>query len=168
MPPARWRPKPRRKSPKSRASSKGVAADKLGGYSSRLRNTARAVGEEDPNIAYFANRAADRLESVADYVRTTDLSRLKQDAAGIARRHPALVMGGLLVAGLILGSVAKASVESLRESEPDDGEDLEEPYPNGHDSPADTGNQADFAGESADPVGSDFPSANQTSNPATP
>src|SRR6188768_1461801 len=123
----------------------GAAADKLGGYSSRLRNTARAVGEEDPNIAYFANRAADRLESVADYVRTTDLARLKQDAAGIARRHPALVMGGLLVAGLILGSVVKASVESLRESERDDGEDFDEPYPDGHDAPAESGDETNYA-----------------------
>src|SRR4051812_13947961 len=40
---------------------KDAAADKLGSYSSRLRDTARtAEEEEDQNIAYFADRAADR------------------------------------------------------------------------------------------------------------
>jgi hypothetical protein len=149
---------------------KGTAADKLGGYSSRLRAAARvAEEEEDPNIAYFAERAADRLESAADYVRTADLGRMKHDATDVARRHPALFMGGMLVAGLVLGSLAKASVESLRDSEPrDEGDDFDEPYPDGHDSPADSGDETGYAGESAETGDREFPAANQTSNPATP
>jgi gas vesicle protein len=153
---------------------KKAAADKLGGYSSRLRAVAHAAEEEaDPNIAYFAEQAADRLESVADYVRTADLGRRKRDATDVARRHPALFMGGMLVAGLVLGSLAKASVDSLRDDETDtdsdDYDDFDDPYPHGHDSPEDNGHdETNGAGESADPVRREFPAANQTSTPATP
>lgn len=147
---------------------KGAAADTIGRYGSRLRDAARSTEEEDPNIAYFADQAADRLESVADYVRTTDLGRLKDDAAGIARRHPALFMGGMLIAGLIVGNLAKASVASLRETEFDDGEDFDEPYPDGHDAPANAEDDASYGGEVTEPIARDFPAANETSNPSTP
>jgi len=148
---------------------KGAAADKLGSYSSRLRDTARTAEEQqDPNIAYFADKAADRLESVADYVRTADLSRIKQDAEGIARRNPALFLGGMLVAGLVIGNLAKASVQSLRENEQDDGEDFDEPYPDGHDSPAEAGDEMNYGGKISSPSSQEFPGANETSSPTAP
>jgi hypothetical protein len=103
---------------------KEAAAGKIGGYSDRLRETARSAEQEDPNIAHFANSAADRLQEVADYVRTADLSRIRQDADNIARRNPALFMGGMFAAGLVLGNLAKASVQTLREDTGDeDGPD---------------------------------------------
>jgi hypothetical protein len=101
---------------------KGAAADKIGGYSDRLRETARSAEEEDPNIAHLANSAADRLQQAADYVRGADLSRLRQDAANIAHRHPALFMGGMFALGLALGNLAKASVQSLKEGSDDSGD----------------------------------------------
>jgi len=98
---------------------KTAAADKVAGYSDRLREAARsAEQDEDSNIAHFADRAADRLEQAADYVRDADFNRLREDATQVARRHPALFMGGMLVAGVVLGNLAKASFQSLGE---DDG-----------------------------------------------
>ena len=94
---------------------KEVAARRIGGYSDQLRAKAQSAEEEDPNIAHLANTAADRLQQAADYMRDTDLTRLRQDAADFAQRHPALFMGGMFVAGLLVGSLAKASVQSLRE-----------------------------------------------------
>lgn len=112
---------------------KDAAADKLGGYSDRLRETARSAEEEDPNIAHLANSAADRLQQAAEYVRGADLNRLRQDAAGIAHRHPALFMGGMFALGLALGNVAKASMQSLHEESNDSGNDsndgADEHYP---------------------------------------
>lgn len=107
-----------------------AAAGKIGGYSDRLREGARSLEEEDPNIAHFANRAADRLQEVADYVRDADFARLRADVTGIAQRHPLLFMGGMLAAGLVLGNLAKASVQGLRE-ETDDAEVNEEDVGNG-------------------------------------
>jgi hypothetical protein len=101
-------------------SGKEAAAGKIGGYSDRLRETARSAEQEDPNIAHFANSAADRLQQVADYVRTADLSRIRQDAGAIAQRNPALFMGGMFAAGLVLGNLAKASVQTMREDTGDD------------------------------------------------
>jgi hypothetical protein len=107
---------------------KNAAAERVAGYSDRLREAARSAEEaQDPNIAHFAEEAANRLERVADYLRDADFGRLRQDATQLARKHPALFLGGMLVAGLVLGNLAKASVQSLgnagekdRDNEPDD------------------------------------------------
>lgn len=88
---------------------KETAANRVGGYSSALHESAKTFEEQDPNIAWFAHQAADRLQSVADYVRNRDFAALRQDAEGLARRHPAAFFGGLFVAGLVLGSVLTAS-----------------------------------------------------------
>lgn len=88
---------------------KTAAADRIGGYSSAVHETAKSLEEKDPNIAWFAHRAADRLEQVADYVRTRDLPELRADVATVARRHPAAFFGGLFVAGLLVGNLVKAS-----------------------------------------------------------
>jgi len=145
---------------------KDTAAEKIGGYSSRLRATARSAESEDPNIAHFADQAADRLESWANYVRETDLDQIKQDVAGIARRHPALFLGGALVAGLVLGSVVKASVQSLQDNESDDGPDFDEEYSDGTDFPETAGAEADPSAnelrgpsDREGPVVSEFPSS---------
>lgn len=103
---------------------KTAAADKISGYSDRLRHAAHtAEEEEDPNIAHFTNQAADRLEAAANYVREADFSRLREDAAGVAHRHPALFMGSMLAAGLVLGNLAKASVQGLRDERDGDEQD---------------------------------------------
>jgi hypothetical protein len=124
---------------------KDATAEKIGRYSSRLRDTARSAEDDDPNIAHFANQAADRLESVASYVRDADFAQLKQDAASVARRHPALFMGGMLVAGLVAGNLAKASVQSLHDDEAGEGEDFEEHYADGNDFPS--GSEGEAGGD---------------------
>ncbi len=148
---------------------KDAAADKIGGYGSRLRDTARSAEAEDPNIAHFANEAADRLESVANYVRDADITRLKEDAVVAARRHPALFMGGMLVAGLVIGNLVKASVQSLNENETDDGEDIQDHYPDGHDFPEQSDGQTNYAAESVRGTGGpEFPVASAAFGSAAP
>ncbi len=88
---------------------KEQAAEKVGGYSSSLHKSAESFEEQDPNIAWVAHQAADKLQSVAEYVRTRDFAGLRTDAENLARRHPAAFFGGLFVAGLVLGNVLKAS-----------------------------------------------------------
>ena len=67
----------------------------VGRLSENLHDTARSMEEEDPNIAHYAHRVADRLDRVADYVRNRDLVALRDDAAVMARRHPVAFFGGL-------------------------------------------------------------------------
>lgn len=97
------------------AEKKTTAADRLGSYSSAIHESAKSLEEQDPNIAWFTHRAADRLQGVADYVRERDFDDLRHDAEDVARRHPALFFGGLFVAGILLGTVLKASGRRLRE-----------------------------------------------------
>ncbi len=91
------------------ADKKSDAAERLGGYSSAIHESARSLEEKDPNLAWFTHRAADRLQGVADYVRDRDFQDLRHDAEDVARRHPALFFGGLFVAGLLVGNLLKAS-----------------------------------------------------------
>lgn len=94
---------------------KQSAAQHIGRYGTALRDSAKSVEQEDPNVAYFTNRAAERIEQVADYIRSTDLSSLRRDAEDIARRHPALFMGGMLIAGIVVGGLVKVSASTIRE-----------------------------------------------------
>lgn len=91
------------------AEKKSTAAERIEGYSSAMHDSAKAFEEQDPNIAWFTHRAADRLHGVADYVRNRDFNDLRHDAEDLARRHPAVFFGGLFVAGLLLGNILKAS-----------------------------------------------------------
>jgi hypothetical protein len=86
-----------------------VAAEKVEAYGSAVHKTAASLEQEDPNIAWLTHRAADRLEGVANYVRTRDLRGLREDAANLARRHPAAFFGGMAVLGLVLGGVIRAA-----------------------------------------------------------
>jgi hypothetical protein len=91
------------------AERKATVADRVQAYGSAMHDSAKSLEPQDPNIAWFAHQAAERLERAASYVRESDFSTMKADAENLARRHPAAFFGGLCVAGLILGSVIKAS-----------------------------------------------------------
>jgi len=94
---------------------KEAAASRVGGYSSALHESARSLEEQDPNIAYFTHQAADRLQSVADYIRNRDFASLREDCCSFSRRHPAAVFGGMFVAGLLLGNMMKATARPRHE-----------------------------------------------------
>lgn len=100
---------------------KETAATRIGSYSSAIHETARTLEEKDPNIAWFTHRAADRLQGVADYMRSRDLSSLRHDAEDVARRHPAAFFGGMFLAGLLVGNLVKASRRKLNEGYEDKG-----------------------------------------------
>jgi hypothetical protein len=118
---------------------KQAAADRIGGYSSAVHESAKSFEEQDPNIAWFTHRAADRLQGVADYVRDGDFRTIKTDAENLARRHPVAFFGGLFVVGLIVGNLLKASEKSGEAASYDSQEggfdegytdyDPAEPYP---------------------------------------
>lgn len=99
---------------------KETAASRIGSYSSAMHETAQSLEEKDPNIAWFSHQAADKLQGIADYMRSRDLSSLRHDAEDIARRHPAAFFGGMFLAGLIIGNVVKASRRKVDEGGTDE------------------------------------------------
>lgn len=96
---------------------KETTAKRIDSYSSAIRDSAKSLEEKDPNIAWFTQRAADKLQGVADYMRTRDFHGLRADAEGLARRNPAVFFGGMFLAGLVLGNVVKASRRKLDDSD---------------------------------------------------
>jgi hypothetical protein len=88
---------------------KEETANRIGGYSSAIHDSAKSLEEKDPNIAWFTHQAADKLQNVAEYVRRCDLDGLRRDVQDVARRHPVAFFGGMFLTGLILGNVMKAS-----------------------------------------------------------
>lgn len=116
---------------------KEQTADRVGGYGEALHESARSFENQDPNIAWFAHRMADRIQGAADYVRTSDFSRIRADTEDVARRHPAAFFGGLFVAGLVLGNVLKAS-RSTSTSDSDTEDDWPETAAGGGDFPPGT------------------------------
>lgn len=95
---------------------KDSAADRVGSYSSAIHDTARSLEQQDPNIAWLTHQAAERLERVATYMRSRDFQGLRSDAENLARRHPAAFFGGMCVAGLVLGSVIRATRSAAQDS----------------------------------------------------
>jgi hypothetical protein len=96
---------------------KETVAERVGAYGSALHDSAKSFEQQDPNIAWLTHRAAEKLEGVANYVRDRDFTGLRDDAADLARRHPAAFFGGMCIAGLVLGSVIRAARSASQESE---------------------------------------------------
>lgn len=103
------------------------AADRVAAYGTAIHESANSLEKQDPNIAWLTHRAADRLESVASYVRTRDFRGLREDAEDLAHRHPVAFFGGMCVAGFVLGSVIRAARSSAVESS---AVDASSDYPN--------------------------------------
>ena len=110
------------------AEKKETTANRITSYSSAIHDTARSLEEQDPNIAWFTHRTADRLQSVADYVRNRDFTALRQDAEDMARRHPAVFFGGMFLAGLVVGNFVKASRKNTEDQDYMRGGDYEKDW----------------------------------------
>jgi len=95
---------------------KAGLAKRLGKASSSVHESAKKYEEEDPNIAWVTHEAAKRIQKVADYVRESDLGTLRDDAENLVRRYPIVCLGGLLIAGLVVGNLLKATADSTPRS----------------------------------------------------
>jgi hypothetical protein len=105
--------------------TKEQTANRIGNYSSAMRESAKKLEEQDPNIAWATHRLADRVDGVADYIRNSDLAQLKSDVEGFARRHPVAFFGGLFLGGLVVGNLLKASASAASNSDAEDELDFD-------------------------------------------
>jgi hypothetical protein len=82
--------------------SKGQFADQFSTIAGALRRTTQHLRSEDqPRIAGLTETVARQVDEVANYLRNKDARAMRQDLEDLARRQPALVIGGALVLGLI-------------------------------------------------------------------
>jgi len=90
--------------------SKSQFADQISAVAGALRRTTEHLRSEDqPRIAGLTETVARQADQVADYLRNKDAAAMKNDLESLARRQPALMLGGALVLGLIGARFLKSS-----------------------------------------------------------
>ena len=92
------------------SSQKDRASEAMTSVADAVRQTADRLREsEQANVAQYADMAAEQVERLSTHLRERDLNSLVREAEDIARRQPALVIGGAFVAGLLAARFLKSS-----------------------------------------------------------
>lgn len=73
-----------------------------------IREAGEGLREQQPDIANFVDTAAQRVEGAASYLRERDAREVIDNLQETARRQPAIVLGGGLALGLLLGRFLKS------------------------------------------------------------
>jgi sirohydrochlorin ferrochelatase len=90
--------------------SKGQFAEQFGTIAEALRRTTEHLRSEDQQrIAGLTETVARQVDQVANYLRSKDARAMRLDLENLARRQPALVLGGALVLGLLGARFLKSS-----------------------------------------------------------
>jgi hypothetical protein len=84
-------------------------ADVLGQVSQAIRQSGEQLRSDQPQIASFADTAAEQVDRASQYLRQTDFQGLVRGAEDFARRQPAVFLGGALALGLVASRFLKAS-----------------------------------------------------------
>lgn len=93
---------------------KDQAAERLGSLAEALREAGRKLneGQKAGDFGQYADRAAQQVERLSNYLRDSDLRGFVRDTEEFARRRPEVFLGGTLIAGLMLARFLKASSPS--------------------------------------------------------
>jgi hypothetical protein len=90
--------------------SKNQFADQFGTMADALRRTTEHLRSEDQQrLAGLTETAARQVEQLANYLRNKDARAMRQDLENLARRQPAVMIGGALILGLIGARFLKSS-----------------------------------------------------------
>jgi len=89
---------------------KDRAADGLGSVADALRQTGEHLGtQEKTGLHEYVVRAADQVEAASGCLKSRTPVQILGDVESLARREPALFLGGAFVVGLIGGRFLKSS-----------------------------------------------------------
>jgi hypothetical protein len=92
------------------ATQKNRATDGLGTVASAVRQTSQHLREQqNETVAQYVDKAAEQLERLSNRLREKDVGELLQDAQRLARRQPALFIGGSFAVGLLAARFLKSS-----------------------------------------------------------
>jgi hypothetical protein len=94
-------------------SRKEQVAEGLGSTARALYQTSRQLREQEgaAPVAAYVERAAARVDRLADHLRERDLSQLIGEVEDFARRQPVLFVGGAFTLGLFAARFLKSSGE---------------------------------------------------------
>lgn len=89
---------------------KDRATDGLGSVVSAVRQTGQHLrDQQNETVAQYVEKAAEQLERFSNNLREKDVNELLQDAQRLARRQPALFIGGSFAVGLLAARFLKSS-----------------------------------------------------------
>ena len=96
---------------------KNKATEGLGSVAHAVRDTTQRLRDENHDtVARFVEQAADQIERFSSGLKNKDVGELVNDAQRLARRQPALFVGGAFAVGLL-------SARFLKSSSPRDNDD---------------------------------------------
>jgi F0F1-type ATP synthase membrane subunit b/b' len=103
-------------------------ADEVGVISQALHRAADTLDENsDQAVGRYVHKAADLVDSCANWLRHKDATDMLRGCGNFTRRHPEVVLGGMFLAGVALARFLKAS-ERNRDREFSGGYDFERDY----------------------------------------
>jgi uncharacterized protein YjbJ (UPF0337 family) len=88
---------------------KDRAATGLVGFADALNQVSSSMRDQNPTVANFADTAATRIESFASTLESRDVNELINEVQDLARRQPALFIGGAFLAGVFAARFLKSS-----------------------------------------------------------
>ncbi|MGE5091866.1 MAG: hypothetical protein ACM3OH_06810 [Bacillota bacterium] len=105
----------------SLSDSKGRLADQVTHVADAFRNTTDHLRQQNqPQLAGYADGVARQAERLAGYLRNADFRAMGDDLEQLARRQPALVVGGAFALGLLAARFLKSSERKGREADASD------------------------------------------------
>jgi hypothetical protein len=97
------------------ASVKEHTVDRVRRVGSMLRSAGEGIRSDDDFVATYADRAAQKIDQIADYLGSSEPRVLARDAERVARENPAWFFGGAFVLGLATARFLKASGSTAME-----------------------------------------------------
>jgi len=95
------------------ASQKDRATDSLGSVAQFVRQSTQQLRDQKQDaIAGYIEQAADQIDQFSERLRNKDVSELVNDAQQLARKQPALFIGGAFALGLIGARFFKSSAQA--------------------------------------------------------
>lgn len=89
---------------------KGKGIGELSGIAEAVRQTGQTLRDQEKDgIAHYAERTAEQIERVVQYLDSRDVTELLNEAEMFARRHPEAFLGGAFMLGLVAGRFLKSS-----------------------------------------------------------
>ena len=95
------------------SSQKDRATEGLGTVANAVRQTTQSLREQQHDtVAGYVEQAADQIERLSERLKNKDVTELLNDAQQLARRQPALFVGGAFALGLVGARFLKSSSSS--------------------------------------------------------
>jgi hypothetical protein len=90
------------------------AGDALESVARAIRTVSEDLRENQPQIAGFADTAAEQVDSAATYLRERQAGEALQNIQEMARRQPVVVVGGGLMLGLLVGRLLRSGASEMQ------------------------------------------------------